>query len=534
MGGGGLGGGSMGRAGRGSDGETTRAILTPGERVEFDIKAKENETFIMRVTSEVFDPVVEVIDKAGKVLGENDDVRLGEQESLLLIRLEKAGDYKIIVKSLKSKAGGQFSLNLRRFVAALAQPGVPVANNPKKIHSWFRFTGAVGQQSVFLASPGSQNIEVNETMTPSGEDLRPDPQEAYASGKMRWTIRTEQKGEYYFHVHGPEQDLEEVVLTMSPTRVRSTTLGETTPVQHLSDSGIDVWRIRSEGNQLVSFNASQQGAPVRLEITFEEPKDKKEGDERAFRPRTHVILPGATKAKGQIVALLQKPGVYQISIYQPNIIATDYSLKTATTAQALPDGAAQSGQLAIGESLYWKFSGAPGDVVRLEASSQAFDGMLSLYSPSGDLLNEVDDADGRDPYCVALLRQKGDYLVRLSVFGGGGSGAYKLVRSSIQAKPVTIGQKQTSNLTGSSSEVWSVTGREGQNVILNLRSQGQTPNVRVFAPDGEEVSTGVSRTAAGAVGALKFTKGGVYRVWIETNPGNPVGTYSLQLIDVTD
>src|SRR3712207_2787349 len=84
---------------------TSTNVLTPGETDEWPLAARDNETFIVSVSSESFDPAAELVSPQGQVLAQNDDVRPGEQDSLLLARVAAAGAYKVRVKASKPAAG---------------------------------------------------------------------------------------------------------------------------------------------------------------------------------------------------------------------------------------------------------------------------------------------------------------------------------------------------------------------------------------------------------------------------------------------
>src|SRR5688500_3862220 len=117
--GGGMGGAAGGRLGASeTDGDrsTFTHILTPGDRGEWPLTVREGETIIVRASSTVFDPAIELVDSAGKMLAKNDDIRPGLQDALILHRFEKSGSYKVLVKAFKSAAGGQYRITFRRFV----------------------------------------------------------------------------------------------------------------------------------------------------------------------------------------------------------------------------------------------------------------------------------------------------------------------------------------------------------------------------------------------------------------------------------
>ena len=131
------------------DSTTYRHILTPGDRGEWALTVREAETVIVFVTSSTFDPAAEIVDFAGRVLAQNDDVRPGDQDLLILYRFPKAGEYKVLVKGFKSIAGGQYTLTIRRFVPTDLRRGERNATVLGRTHlQWHRFSAVAGETLV--------------------------------------------------------------------------------------------------------------------------------------------------------------------------------------------------------------------------------------------------------------------------------------------------------------------------------------------------------------------------------------------------
>ena len=151
-----MGGGFGGASGRPIDTDLTTAtnILTPGQQSEWALTIKDGETIIASATTTNFDPAIQIVDKEGKVLAENDDVRLGVQDALLVYRFAKAGSYKLLVKAFKGAGGGQFKLTLRRFVATDIKVGARTTSPPGgKPVQFYRFSAEVGQTILVNNAP---------------------------------------------------------------------------------------------------------------------------------------------------------------------------------------------------------------------------------------------------------------------------------------------------------------------------------------------------------------------------------------------
>ncbi len=120
-------------------------ILTPGEKGEWLVEAKAGETVIATAKSTVFDPALEIVDEAGKILASNDDEEPGIQNPRLAYRFSAAGRYRIWVKGYKSAAGGPFELTIRRFVSTSLDSSkpAPIILDEKGTH-WLHVSGKKG------------------------------------------------------------------------------------------------------------------------------------------------------------------------------------------------------------------------------------------------------------------------------------------------------------------------------------------------------------------------------------------------------
>lgn len=85
-------------------------ILTPGDRVEYEVTLKAGQSLLASAESISFDPAIEIEDENKKVVKENDDQYPGEQTPFVSFFSEKGGVYKIIVKNYRSTSGGSFVL----------------------------------------------------------------------------------------------------------------------------------------------------------------------------------------------------------------------------------------------------------------------------------------------------------------------------------------------------------------------------------------------------------------------------------------
>lgn len=528
---GGLGGG---RGGRVSDGDTTsyKHILTPGDRGEWPLTVRAGETVIVSVTSTNFDPAAEIVDGAGKVLAQNDDVRPGDQDSLILYRFPAAGAYRVLVKGFKSVAGGQYTLTIRRFLPADLRRGERNATVLGNSHlQWHRFSALSGETLVVTTRSAVFDPEP-QIYAPNGERVAADTRAWNGGRTASLVFRAENTGDYYLRI-APNSDMNGgYTVTLAAARVAPITLGATSPNRHLEAGGLDLWTFHGKAGDLIRIETRSSGPGASVSLDFPPPAAKVgAATDVTDRGDSPVRLPSDPKARGVVVALLRRTGTYQAEVSQPLGQEMEYTLRMAPDLKPWTADQEMSGTLALGGSDYWAVDGKAGQIVRLVGVAESFDLALELYNPRGERIDVNDDGDGgRNALLTDLLKETGRYLLRVSAYGDGGSGAYRLIHRPDPTKPITVGGRSEGNLGAGSSDVWSVRGKAGQTVILSVRSQEFDPHATVYGPDAIEVASDASNREGGdSLLSIHLPLNGVYTIWISARGAG--GKYILHLVD---
>jgi len=81
---------------------------------DYLIKADKDERLEISATSDAFDTVVSLLSKEGEVIAENDDADSDTTNSLLFVRVRKAGEYVVRVQSFGGSRGGKFTLKVTK------------------------------------------------------------------------------------------------------------------------------------------------------------------------------------------------------------------------------------------------------------------------------------------------------------------------------------------------------------------------------------------------------------------------------------
>jgi len=490
------------------------------------------EAVIVFVTSTSFDPAAQIVDAAGKVLAENDDIRPGDQDSLILYRFAAAGEYKILVKGFKSVAGGQYTLTLRRFMPTDLRKGERNTAVLGRTHlQWHRFAADVGETLVVTTRSVVFEPEI-EIYAPNGERVETEARPLNAGRTVSAVFRAETKGDYYLRVSTGHDNPGGYAVTVAAAHVAPLTLGVISPARHLDAGGLDLWVFTGAVGDLIRVEGRAVGAGVSVSLRYLPPAAKEGAPTDAQKPEdTLVRLPSDPKARGEAVALLKRAGSYQVEVSQPLGVEADYTLSASRAIKAWAAGADPTEKLAIGGSDYWAIEGKAGQIVRLEGLAEPFDITLELYNPQGEQIESNDDgAGGRNALLTALLKESGRYLLRVHAFGDGGSGPYRLHRRPDPVQPIKSGGRSEGNVGTGSADIWSFQGKAGQTVILSVRSHDIDTHVNVFGPDAIEVANDDNRPeSTDSLLSVRLPLDGVYTIWVSARDVG--GKYVIRLVD---
>ncbi len=126
----------------------------------------------------------------------------------------------------------------------------------------------------------------------------------------------------------------------------------------------------------------------------------------------------------------------------PSLTFESVSLATptpsATATPSVPQAQIEA-VLAQAQQSSWYFDGDADANLTIIAQSDAFDTVIQLFAPNGELLAENDDFDHTNSQIDTTLSQDGVYQVVVSAFYGDASGAYTLtvigIEGSLREKP---------------------------------------------------------------------------------------------------
>ena len=292
----------------------------------------------------------------------------------------------------------------------------------------------------------------------------------------------------------------------------------------------------------------------------------------AFDPYLALGLPGGEQwqnddhegsaSRSQIAVVLPKTGSYVVVVtsYKPGESGAWELTISRSGDQGAPvdSGWAKTGELAVGDTTLdtgeyidvHTFEGLPGQQVRIDLASTAFDPYLVVLAPSGEK-TENDDAPGLPGHSLVelTLTEVGTYSVGVTSYKAGETGSYQLTIGQEAAAPrseptqrdvgrlalrvpVTGALEASDSVldTGERWDSWSFDGVAGQAVRLDMASTAFDPYLGLVLPSGEviqnddwEGSSSQSRIA------LVLPEAGRYRVVATSYRPGVTGDYRLVL-----
>ena len=578
------------------------ATLAGGEYVDsFTLEGRAGQRVVVQMTSTALDPYL-LIRGPANFRQENDDESQGVASALLDVTLPADGRYTISATTYKAGESGAYLVTVG---GANASPTATAAPSAIRAGDTVRGTLARGDEALqtgeyadtwrlqgrrsetftirlassafdpYLLVRGAGGLSVenddDETVR-GGRDSRlvitlP------ADGEVRISATTYKVGEggaYSLSVQSGSGGAPVTANAPATTSNASIALGgaatgrlQTGDGQLRSGEFIDSYAFTGRRGQVIDVRLTSMEFDPYLLITgpndFKEENDD-DVEEGAKNARVIVTLPadgaytiGATSFQSG------EAGAYRLAVAQAATV-------NATTAAAIALGQTVGGALASGDQTVgsgafvdrYRFRGAPGQRVAIDMRSAALDSFLTLVSPSGSREQNDDAVQGsNDSRIETELAEAGDYIVMVSSYGRGGTGAYQVTLATAGAagaRPTTSataggtsptatalaagasinGRLQTGDGALSSGEFfdrYTFTGQRGQAVAVEMASGEIDSYVIVEAPSGAQQDND-DRNGASHDARVSWVlpENGVYSIRATTYAARESGAYSLRFL----
>lgn len=432
-------------------------LLTPGLTDVWSLDVVAGEALCCKVASDAFDPVLTLVDDAGKEVGRDDGV--GTASELWWLTPQK-GKLEFRVAPFRGSGGGRYRIELLRFrTEALSLPGS--CEHVFDAEGWWHWRiGAQKGETIVAAIAGHGRIV---------DVLGPDRARVPID---QGVFTAPSAGEYWLRVEGAN----EARCTVHVQRAR---FGERAVDQASSERmpafGLDRWRVRVPAGACLSVDVQMPSTPLDLAV--------READADPRAPR--VVRTGHFDKGGAKRGLwfVRRDCDLVIALRHTGADEVPYSMAVRTIGTGLQLGELREATLPLGDGSLFHLDLAAGEMVELQAKSEQFDAVLDVWDPDGNVLAVVDDAapTERDPRHRFVAWRGGRYHVLVHCAEGRASGRFT-VQANATALPVARPGSEIAIEPGSHVHLDLAAG---QVVWLAVEGNGFDPALVVATPLGD-------------------------------------------------
>lgn len=501
--------------------DAKNAILTPGDKVEWKLKGVVGQTIFATVRTDVFDPVVKIVDNKGKVVAENDDQYEGNQAPFLAYTFPSDQEYKLVVQNYRSAAGGRFDLYTQTFTAVdlkLGENKVPVKistkddERPKRLYIRFKATaGTVYAIPQVVVGEGDRRQHLSCQMIIGPTGIYKDDFMNYRRHFSSPLFEAKKAGDFYLVYNAPalggtvdaRLDTVEVrtVDKVGTIKAELPKMGQLI-VKYKVERG-DIIRREIANQTNVGFELNLTDLPAEGEKPESQPMGNADGTIRYYKPQF---------AKDNELILLHTQSANATMI----IAASGNNPGSLTINQAMDvpvwgDGVPVEGQVGLGETRYYTISGKKGDIQRLAGTAQGFELEFQLIDMDGEAQTFIDKYNHRPKHELRYSENQ-KFLVAVSSPQNGGSGSYKMTLDAAKPEPLALGTP-TIYAEGPSFGTYSVQLEQGVQYQLTAAHTGT--NITLIDDQGNVVHTVALILAGKRVIYIGVGKTGTYKIKIE-------------------
>jgi hypothetical protein len=502
--------------------ETVRDLDRPGQHTKFLthnqmdrwlFEGRKGETIIVQVSSREFDPILRLAtgDADAKPLVEVDDD--GSQSSLAL-RLPADGKYEIQIHAFKFQGGGNYTLEVRRFMAekiAVGQSATGVFDRQGQSH--YYFDAAAGQ--IFV--PTLRGGDAWQMLDAKGRAL---------SG-WAGTVAVDEAGQCYLVLSGRPGYRYEITLREGTMKALVDNKDWSSELQA---GELDVWNITAKPGEFRVIEIEKTGDLV-TQLRFA-PVDKESATTLSAANQLPALRTYPIASRGRRVryaAVFGREGRYQLSLLAQG--DASYKLVSSNPSTRIETKEQLDGDLPVGSARFYELSATAGELLECRVAAAQFVPTLRMYDPTGVLVagSEV-GVDETQANIQHMAVSSGTYRLHVASLGDGGGGDYKIALDQIELKKLKIGEKVAGELATGETDFWSFDAKQDQIVLLNVRSASFQPVVTLRSPAGVILAADESASpATGSLIAIKIPQAGRHTVWVSAQHG--AGEYTLRLID---
>ena len=501
-------------------GTTSNGYLEDGSSGEvWTFEGRAGEIVIVEARSLAFDTVVKLALR-GDEFARDDDAGPGTN-SRLVTTLPSSANYTITVMAFAGGIG-----NYTVTVLSLSKDDVRSLEIDKSSSGSLRgepsdglwtFRGTRGQSVAIEATSDAFDTSI-QLISPTGDEVARDDDGGLGTNSRLLTTLQED-GIYRIMVAAFGDGTGDYEVTVRDIEVTSSLEINRLAEGTLASSNAGHWTFDGIGGQTLIVEARSDDFDTVIQLTSptgDEIAWNDDGDQGSTDSRLVATLPESGKYRVTVTAFDDRQGDYEVAVRSVNIAALTIDVPA-------------NGTLGEPSAGHWRFEGVGGQTVSVEASSDDFDTVIQLTSPTGDEI-AWDDDGGRDPTdsrLVATLPASGEYRIAVTAFRDR-TGDYQVAVRSLDTAVLSIDTPATGTLEGEPSDGhWRFEGVEGQRIRVDASSDDFDTIVQLTSPTGEEIARdddGGPGTNSRLVEVLPHD--GMYRITV-TAFGRETGTYKV-------
>lgn len=536
--------------------EEMKSILTPGEHVEWKVDMKVGQVIVAEARSEAFDPALEIVDGAEKVLATNDDRYPGDQRPLLLWECEKDGTYLLRGRSFMNKAGGQFFTRFNLYDTMPLETG-KIEERPfdKPIGSLilFKVPMQAGQiKRIMVETPSNRHMAatLRHKISPIGlpdiglaAPLYPTTGDPAARVRGANVLMAPVAGNYYILADlwaADRGNLRASAIEIAPAK-----LAEGTSSIKANTDAPGVWTLDVKAGQFIQVSTPELHLESHL-VVSERPDvskyDVSKPETNPFFPRLKgqepepgpalVRMPGRARDPRIVLFVAQRDATLWIASNGAGPDNTQYTLSVKPAARAYAESGEQKARLQVGNTDYWAFDAKVGDVMTLTSGTSTFAERLVLRGPDLEPVWDLQAVPDQTTLSGLLIVTKpGRYLAAISSLGDGGGGDYSVSRTVFASKEFGKGKPAQGQIAEGEVQVWKFTAPANDPLLLKWKSSAWGYSISVYLEDGSLSNlplTTVDETSR--YGILKVDKPITYLIVLTGTRGG--GQYTIEVNDL--
>lgn len=388
-----------------------RKLLSSGLNDVWKLEVEKDEMLWCRVDGESFDPVLELVDAGGELLGSNDGPNT---HSELWVRGPSTGACEFRVRSFGGAGGGHYTYFLHRFrTSPLA------AANGEAVHTfgreqWWHHRVVLKQGDVLVP-----------TVLGEGRLTAVLDADRNLLSSWRGCYRAPRDGDYFVRIEGAEGKRCQTLTQLA--RIGEHPLRECL-VERASPYGLDVWRVRLPAMACLQIDVRMPEAALGVEL-LEVPQPN-------LPP---ALVDNGHFDKGGMMRRLyfaRREVTLEVALRNGTGAAVPYEFAARQWGQDGRVGEAIAGMLPLGDGALYHLPLTAGEMVEVAVDSEQFDPKFDLRDPEGNaVVCGVDDRSpvDRSAFHRFLVTRPGTWHVLVHCCGQA-SGAFAL-RTTSQPLP---------------------------------------------------------------------------------------------------